>query len=724
MILPPDPCTVQPRFKKEDPIRVRKKGLESGEFSEGNLASPSSTVFSDKFLNRGGECAPPKRNSAIDLCPPREVSDFCAKISVSIWSVRKSVPLKEVSTVSGSIKKFNNSRFYKDPSLYIEYKAVIDEYFKLGIVEEVSDTRDTGHPTYYLPHSPVIRKDKSTTKLRIVFDASSHPPHAPSLNYLLHSGPNLNPDLLNLILSFRFHRIAFVADIEKAFLNIGLSENDRDVVRFLWIDELLNDITQIKLKVCRLSRVLFGVTASSFLLAAVIRYHLHQYSNLYPVTSLMLRESMYVDDLLSGASNEEKALQLSKESKFIMEDAGMRLRKWKSNSLTLESKWNNLGFDTGTCEQSDVSLKVLGLLWDSQNDNFKFDTSSLIQFIKESDGTKRTLIRAAGRIFDPLGFISPYTVRVKVLFQELWERGVHWDEKLPEDIAQEWKKWHEELSLVNNLKMPRHCFGQTEFENLRNIKVHCFTDASAKIYGSVIFIRYTDENNITKTSFLASKSRVAPLKKLTIPRLELIAALIGARLISHIKPIFKRFHSKVSYHCWTDSNIALCWIKSSSTKWKPFIENRVREIQSLTDSSMWEFCPGRMNVSDIITRVKSISELMKCEAWFTGPEWLKNEENWPKSISVNDFCDGALGMEMRKQEVLFLATVNEDLLDLKRYGSYRKVLRVTAYIRRFIYNCRHDDKRVGSLNADEINEAENYWILNAQEHAFLSEKNA
>ncbi|XP_054709284.1 uncharacterized protein LOC129218990 [Uloborus diversus] len=130
-----------------------------------------------------------------------------------------------------------------------------------------------------------------------------------------------------------------------------------------------------------------------------------------------------------------------------------------------------------------------------------------------------------------------------------------------------------------------------------------------------------------------------------------------------------------------------------------------------------------MNVSDTITRGKSISELMKCEAWFTGPEWLKNEENWPKSISVDDFCDEALGMEMRKQEVLFLATVNEDLLDLKRYGSYRKVLRVTAYIRRFIYNCRHDDKRVGSLNADELNEAENYCILNTQEHAFLSEKN-
>ncbi|XP_054709285.1 uncharacterized protein LOC129218991 [Uloborus diversus] len=139
------------------------------------------------------------------------------------------------SNYDNARKRLNSliRRFYKDPSLYIEYKAVIDEYFKLGSVEEVSDTRNTGHPTYYLPLSPVIRKDKSTTKLRIVFDASSHPPHAPSLNDLLHSGPNLNPDLLNLILSFRFHRIGFVADIEKAFLNIGLSENDRDVVRFL-----------------------------------------------------------------------------------------------------------------------------------------------------------------------------------------------------------------------------------------------------------------------------------------------------------------------------------------------------------------------------------------------------------------------------------------------------------------------------------------------------------
>ncbi|XP_035210925.1 uncharacterized protein LOC118185207 [Stegodyphus dumicola] len=219
-------------------------------------------------------------------------------------------------------------RFYKDPFLYADYKSVIEEYCKFGIVESVTEQNDTGkNAIYYLPHRPVIRKDKNTTKLRIVFGASSHPPHAPLLNELLHPGPNLNSDLLKLIIKFRINRIAFIADIEKEFLQISLVKTDRDVVRFLWIDDLPDNVSHIQPKILRMARVLFSITSSPFLLAAVIKFHLKHYYTMYPDTCLMLNESMYVDDLLSGAPNEEEAFRRSKEADYIIKGVGMKNSK-------------------------------------------------------------------------------------------------------------------------------------------------------------------------------------------------------------------------------------------------------------------------------------------------------------------------------------------------------------------------------------------------------------
>lgn len=175
-------------------------------------------------------------------------------------------------------------------------------------------------------------------------------------------------------------------------------------------------------KIFRLKRVLFGVTSRPFLLAGVIKLHLQNYFHIYPETCSMLNESMYVDDLLSGASNEEMAFKKSKEAKLIMSEAGMTLRKWKSNSTKLENLWENSEIEFGLKEtnkfqDNTVSLKVLGLIWDRHKDTFKFDVTNLIEFIKNSDRTKRTVIRTAGKIFDPIGFLSPFIMRLKMLFQ-------------------------------------------------------------------------------------------------------------------------------------------------------------------------------------------------------------------------------------------------------------------------------------------------------------------
>ncbi|GFQ92086.1 reverse transcriptase domain-containing protein [Trichonephila clavata] len=231
-------------------------------------------------------------------------------------------------------------RFNMDKLLFKDYKKIIDDYAKENIVESMIETLKLqgSHPTFYLPHTCVKRLDKTTTKIRIVFDGSSHGENQLSLNDCFNSGVNLNPDLLELILKFRENPIAYAADIEKAFLQIELHEQDRDVVRFFWTENL-NDYDPKNLQVYRLTRVLFGLTSSPFMLAATIRYHLKKYKDKFPDTAKIVESSLYVDDFISGQENVDKALQTSLESIEIFKESGMSLRKWHTNSKKLEIFW-------------------------------------------------------------------------------------------------------------------------------------------------------------------------------------------------------------------------------------------------------------------------------------------------------------------------------------------------------------------------------------------------
>ena len=206
-------------------------------------------------------------------------------------------------------KKFN-----RDQSLYERYDAVIQDYLNEGIVEEVTEEKSIG-PMYYMPHHAVVKEERTTTKVRIVFDASSHEGNSPSLNQCLFAGPNLNPDLLSILLKFREHKVAIMADITKAFLQISLNEADRDVLRFLWTKDKTFSNEEVNLITLRMTRVPFGVTSSPFLLAATITHHLERYENIYPDIVKNMRECLYVDDLITGATDVNSAENILMKAK-------------------------------------------------------------------------------------------------------------------------------------------------------------------------------------------------------------------------------------------------------------------------------------------------------------------------------------------------------------------------------------------------------------------------
>ncbi|GFY11820.1 integrase catalytic domain-containing protein [Trichonephila clavipes] len=628
--------------------------------------------------------------------------------------------------VSGSVgDEFSEKRrlgslmrkMQRDKVLYSEYCKVLKNYLDEGIIEKVTNPFiPTNNPVFYLPHQVIIKNESLTTKLRLVFDASAHAEKQLSLNDCLFHGVNLNPNILDLLISFRSNKIAVLADVEKAFLQISLAPKDRDVVRFL-IDDGENGV-----QVYRFNRVLFGVNASPFLLAATIKTHIGKYMEKYPDTVRTLDHCFYVDDLVTGEDDAKSAFDLSSKAAKIMSEAGMNLRKWISNDCELMKQWQLEHFDhLNMNDFVNHPHRVLGLYGIFKRLSQSSSDQSL-RLPSKRKNTKRFLLMAAGRIFDPLGFASPFTIRFKILFQEIWQRKTDWDEELLPDIREKFEQWCSEASFLCELQIPRYAL-QCDSVNCPECEIHTFSDASIKAYGAVSYVRLRTFDKIS-VHLLASKSRVAPLKVLTLPRLELMGALLAARLAKEISRVLNEKISTTNYF-WTDSTIALSWIQGPSNRWKVFVANRVKEIRSLTDKDSWRHCPGKDNPSDLLTRGISADSLINCEKWWKGPSFLQEGNTVPVSNNVLLSDESAYLEELKPTERKTLTVIlDNNLLNhiLSVSNNFQKNLCIFSYIYRFINNCkRPSNKQIGPLRMCEIQRAEITLVKLVQQMEFNSE---
>ena len=528
--------------------------------------------------------------------------------------------------------------------MLLEYDAVIKEQIKSGTVEEVSKPEygEVGR-VHYLPHHAVIRRDKETTKLRIVYDASCKS-NGTSLNDCLYTGPALSQKIMDIILRFRTNRKAFVGDIEKAFLNISVAEEDRDVLRFLWVDDVQKESPEVV--VLRFARVVFGVSSILFLLNVTVKHHMERYEEDDPEFVKTFLRSIYVDDLSTGGDTEEEAYQMYIKSKLRLAEGGFNLRKFVTNStdlrnrieenetrlrsaqptpptskedtsdegnlevtavnddtrkLVFEDEQSYAKIALGPTQVNDKPVqKILGVQWDFVEDQLIFDLSAIAKQALESVPTKRNIASIAAKFYDPIGFLSPVVVQFKLLFQELCESKTNWDDKLEGDLLTKWIKLVSSLQDVQPFWLER-CY----FKEPRDAVVHCnlhgFCDASLKAYSAVVYLEIKTTSQ-AYTKFVASKTRVAPLSKQTIPRLELLAAFILARLISAVKAALECEVPIKKITCWSDSEIALCWIKNTDKEWKQFVQHRVTQIRRLLPVDCWRHCPTDSNPADIPSR--------------------------------------------------------------------------------------------------------------------------
>lgn len=620
----------------------------------------------------------------------------------------------------------------KDPDLKSKYSEALKEMEDNGVIGEL-DESDAGFPgpVYYLPHFPVVKEERESTKTRPVFDASAPGPNGMSLNDCLHTGPSLNPNLMDVLMRFRRHQVAVVADISKAFLNIELQQSDQQVQRFLWEEN--GAMREMKIK-----RVTFGVKSSPFLLNATLRHHL----SLFPDSQVVseLKSNMYVDDWVSGADTEQEAWNMFIEAREILEKAGMPLSKCASN--------NRIVFDKARAESVSVasadSVKVLGVRWLCSEDCFSFDGVTLPDQIVV---TKRVILSFIARFFDPLGFLSPFLMLAKVIFQDLWKLGLGWDDPVPAQYEREFQSWIQDLDTLKSVRIHRRFSAAAWSESLDKVELHVFGDASEKGYGAMVYLKIPKEEGSATTSLVAAKARVAPLKRVTIPRLELLAALLAARLLSHVKSALG-LPDSCSYTCWSDSQVALAWLRGDPSRWKQFVSNRVTEIQRLTDPQHWAYCHTSDNPADMLSRGATAEKLVRCQMWFHGPAWLaetsdpavepdsaltpadanylqQETSSRADGVSVEELPAGACYDSEESPTLLTAGKVadseHNEGLPFYRWGSFLKVIRIVGWIRRFIHNARsraEDRRKEEDLSFLEISQAKHAVLQSSQKSYF------
>ena len=577
------------------------------------------------------------------------------------------------------------SRLRRD-GLWERYHESIKELELLGIVEKVFHTPKG--TVNYLAHRPVYRENHSTMKTRPVFDASCKGLNGVSLNTCLEVGPNLLPDLAVLCTQFRCHKIAITADISKAYLMLEIDEKDRDCFRFLWNGDTY-----------RFNRVCFGVNCGAFLLQATLLLHFEKENS--RVASL-IKSWFYMDDQIGGVQTIEEGKSVIVESKKILKKAGMNLCKFRSSSPVLNDfVKNEIGEPLGEDQ------KVLGLFWDNESDQMWVSNVS-----EPYSGVwnKRRILHVVAIPFDPLGMCSGVLLSGKLLLQKLWALKATWDEAIvDEEILLALRFLLHELEKLSEIKIPRHLASGSI--------IAIFCDSSTKGYATVAYLK----SDVGTVDFIRAKSRVAPVKPtFTLPRLELQACVLGCQLAEILRKTFP----DVKMMFFTDSNIALCWIKGDISKRKDiFVKNRVQKILSMSEKEDWSHVFGKENPSDLGTRPCKVKDLQS-SLWLHGPDWLKADvSDWPlsKEIDVSSLDN----QEFETVNAVMEETVPErlglfEILD--NSGSLDKVLRKTAWLMRFV-NYLRDRKEgnpsvTGPLTAEELKLSEEKWVKWVQLEVF------
>ncbi|XP_036150741.1 uncharacterized protein LOC118648525 [Monomorium pharaonis] len=559
-------------------------------------------------------------------------------------------------------------RLARSPQLRAQYSQFMAEYLTLGHMRRVDITANEDIRAFYLPHHCVFKTSEPSSKIRVVFDASCKSTTGVSLNDTLRVGPVVQQDLTSIVMRFRTFKFVLTADIIKMYRQVLVHPSQTPLQRILWRDDPAADVVTYELVT-----VTYGTTPASFLVTRSLKHLAEQHSAIYPVGASCVQRDFYVDDMLTGGNTLQEVETIRDETIQLLRLGCFELSKWASNNKEL------LTPVTSQVEESVVINKeanacILGVQWNPTSDTFHFSYEPDKAYDTVS---KRVMLSEVSKLFDPLGLLGPTIVIAKLILQDLWRSNVDWDESVPQAVYTRWSTFKNQLIELNQLTIPR----RVKFSaNNRMIQVHGFCDASQYAYGACIYVRTKLKNGDYQCELLGSKSRVAPLKTISLPRLELSAALLLTRLLERVRASINLTNVKI--YLWSDSTIALNWIASASRKFSVFVSNRIGEIQRATEPEDWRHVPSAQNPADLLSRGLNPRELVNATTWWKGPAFLQQSEcQWP----VNKLP--RLGNDIPELQKIYVnvAIVDVSIINeiLDKYSNLDKVCRIISYCIRF-----------------------------------------
>ena len=560
----------------------------------------------------------------------------------------------------------------RQPDVAKAYRETITQYVTDGHARKLTEeeAKKSNRLRWFIPHHAVFSANKPG-KVRVVFDAAAAY-RGVSLNEQLLSGPDLLQSLPGVLLRFRERAVAVSGDIKQMYHQIRVTEVDQPATSFLWRE--LD--TSRPPDVYQMCVAIFGARSSPVIANYVLRKCLEQD---WPEDMLDLarngdaRRSFYMDDLLCSADDSSAARRLKEAVTSSLAKGGFKITKWRSNDSsallgTTEENRGEPGTVTGL-EPAGAMEKTLGVAWEERKDVLGFRLRT-----KTTPLTKRGLLSQAAAVFDPLGILAPFTVRAKTMMQRLWPKQLGWDEPLPEPERSMWLQWMDEVERVGEVTIPRCLAPQ---ERVEGAQLHVFCDASEEAFGAAVYLRTTDDHDRHMCRFIMAKTRVAPLKRISIVRLELQAALLGSRLAHAITRELTLPISSTTF--WTDSGVVLNYVSSESHRYKAFVANRVAEIHDLTTDATWRHIPGLLNPADDCTRGMAASALTADCRWLCGPAFLREEpEKWPQPAQQGPTFGGDEELKPEERHANVISKEGPMTPDPNRFSSWLRYKRVAA----------------------------------------------
>ena len=525
-------------------------------------------------------------------------------------------------------------------------------------------------------------------------------------------GPDLLNDLFGVLLRFREGQAAELGDISKMYHRILIPEVDQQVHRFLWrnLDTEREPDTYVK------TVLTFGDKPAPAMALTALKKTAEESADVHPEAADVLKHNTYMDDICESQKTTDEARKITHEIDEVLATGGFSVKEWISNRDERKDGPQQERDVASTNEKGSIE-KVLGLEWNPESDKLKLHTKELHQQKENKKPerlTKRSVLSRVARIFDPVGFASAFVIRVKIGLKDLWKRGLDWDDELPPDMQEFWTSLFNEALLLSQLEFERCLTPASAIEQ----PILCtFADASTEAFGACSYVRWKLEDRHFAVKFIAAKSRVAPLKQLTIPHLELQGAVLATPLSKSILEETRLKFDRTIF--FLDSQIVLAWIRGEGRKFKPFVSIRVSEIQSNSDPATWRYLPGEHNVADDVSR--GISAQSLTERWQQGPQFLSlPEHEWPTVPPPPNPDKTEVEREICKDYKV--CTVKDSItpIDCTKFSKWRRLVRVTAYVFRFVRNVKVRVKksntesaeipRSNSLSVEELNQSVIYWV--------------